>query len=748
LNLDKLKNYELKFCKIRRGEKIPVETEWQNKGYTYEQIKGWVAQGNNYGILCGVAGLIVIDADNPKLMKFMEEECNLPKTFTVKTGKGMHYYYFCPEMKKKIVLTTTERFGEIQCWGTQVVGPDSLHPSGVYYTVVQDLPIKIISLEEVLFELRDFIPPKKIEWEEVKGSNKNKEELSQADINNIQITDVIRLNKSRRLANGEIIGENPWHGCTGQGNFSINPNKNVAHCFRCDKGMNVAQVIAREFGIISECGGVLSKEEFKKVLEVAYTNFKLPKPQPKNKLQQQATTKTKKGEEEDPNTYTSSLVFEDCLVEEIVVESKAKFIVFERANNNIKMVDSFERDGIPYKPIQGEEISKGVVGLPDSVAEFGNTKELMAELQIFVRKWLDADEKHLKFAIYNILRSWVFQRFYTLNYLRALGDYGSGKSRYLDVIGLLHYKPIATSGAITSAVLYRLMEKWHGTLIIDEADRRQSDEADEVIKIINQGYEKNRNVIRCDKERNYELKFFDPFGPKVLATRREFEDKATESRCLTLVMKPTPRHDIPPNLTDEFFKEVQALRNKLLLWRFKNFYSINPDFGATIKLDYLEPRLRQVSVGFFSMFEHEPEEIENFKTFLVGMQAEIISQRGDTMEGKIVVAIAELVIERFEAQGFLKITPETLASINITPQMIIQKAELYGRDGKLISSNKLANFMKSLGIKKSEVVRTGMSTIRSYPLESEHLDMLFRKYISDDELQTKLDNFHFTKLFS
>jgi len=63
--------------------------------------------------------------------------------------------------------------------------------------------------------------------------------------------------------------------------------------------------------------------------------------------------------------------------------------------------------------------------------------------------------------------------------------------------------------------------------------------------------------------------------PKNLATRKPYTDKATESRCITEVMKGTTREDIPVNLDDDFFIEAEGLRNKLLMWRFKNYYKID-----------------------------------------------------------------------------------------------------------------------------------------------------------------------------
>lgn len=276
MNLDTLKTYDLKYCKVRRKDKRPFENDWTNKPYSYTDIKPWVELGNNYGVICGYGGLVVVDADEPEVVEHIERGA-LPPTFTVKTSKGYHYYYFCKELLKKIILQNGKHYGEVQSWGTQVVGPGSLHPNGGTYKQLNTLPIQTISEVDLLAGLRPFLPIEKA-YTQAETELKN---YADSDINNVKITSVISLSKSRSVGNGEMLGENPWHGSTNGGNMAINASKNLAHCFRCNTGMNVAQVIAREHGIISECGGHLSKEQFVSVLKIAQDKYGLKKPEPK-----------------------------------------------------------------------------------------------------------------------------------------------------------------------------------------------------------------------------------------------------------------------------------------------------------------------------------------------------------------------------------------------------------------------------------------------------------------------------------
>jgi hypothetical protein len=66
------------------------------------------------------------------------------------------------------------------------------------------------------------------------------------------------------------------------------------------------------------------------------------------------------------------------------------------------------------------------------------------------------------------------------------------------------------------------------------------------------------------------------FCPKLLATREKYADLALESRCLTTIGRQNI-NKIPLFRMDKFLAESQLLRNKLLLWRFRNYYKIKEE---------------------------------------------------------------------------------------------------------------------------------------------------------------------------
>ncbi|MDP8218067.1 MAG: bifunctional DNA primase/polymerase [Candidatus Theseobacter exili] len=145
------------FVKLKGKSKIPLEKNWQKKRISYHEIEKHIRKGNNYGVLGGCDGLIVVDADSEVISEIVLK--SLPETFTVKTSKGAHYYYFCDDIESKMVLRKdNQHFGDIIAKGSQVVGPNSIHPvSKQAYIVENDNEIKSISKKELLKAFSDFL---------------------------------------------------------------------------------------------------------------------------------------------------------------------------------------------------------------------------------------------------------------------------------------------------------------------------------------------------------------------------------------------------------------------------------------------------------------------------------------------------------------------------------------------------------------------------------------------------------------
>lgn len=243
-----LNNKNLKFCRIQKGTKRPFEKDWTNKGYSYDEISKFFPK-ENYGVLCGPGDLAVIDCDHEEMVDIAKK--HLPKTFTVKTGSGgFHYYYFIPGMEKKIIINKDDKLkthlGEVQSKGTQIVGPNCLHPNGNIYEIIEDIEIATLPLEELLEVLKPYMEEIK---EAIEAADQERREYSEID--DLSVADIWGTAGLKQNSKGEYYGSHPQHGSVGGMNFWLNPDKNVWHCYRCDSGGGPLAAIAVKEGIIN-----------------------------------------------------------------------------------------------------------------------------------------------------------------------------------------------------------------------------------------------------------------------------------------------------------------------------------------------------------------------------------------------------------------------------------------------------------------------------------------------------------------
>lgn len=258
---------------------------------------------------------------------------------------------------------------------------------------------------------------------------------------------------------------------------------------------------------------------------------------------------------------------------------------------------------VPYSP-DNNLITTGAVLLPVKPEPFDSPAALVERVAGFLHFYVDLRPAFEQIAAHYVLLSWVYDAFNEVPYLRLRGDYGTGKTRALLAIGSVCYKPFFASGASTVSPIFHTLDTFAGTLILDEGDFRFSDEKAEVVKILNNGNVRGIPVLRTmqNRQKEFNPRAFNVFGPKVVATRGLYEDRALESRFITETMGGRPlRDDIPLNLPDAFYDEARSLRNQLLAYRLKYRHRVGID--PTLADRTLEARTNQVLIPLLSIVD-------------------------------------------------------------------------------------------------------------------------------------------------
>ena len=158
-----------RFLKVD-DKKRAFEKEWQNKLYTPEELKDYPLWG-----ICGGGGLVLIDADNQKMAKILQQI--LPRTFEVLSSKRKlpHFYFKITggkvENKTLRLPETNEDSGEIRVNNQYLVaaGTQTLH--GIYKIIV-NRPIAELTYDKFMKAIIPYLgkaPNQRLAEEQIKN---------------------------------------------------------------------------------------------------------------------------------------------------------------------------------------------------------------------------------------------------------------------------------------------------------------------------------------------------------------------------------------------------------------------------------------------------------------------------------------------------------------------------------------------------------------------------------------------------
>lgn len=131
--------------------------------------------------------------------------------------------------------------------------------------------------------------------------------------------------------------------------------------------------------------------------------------------------------------------------------------------------------------------------------------------------------------------SYCYPVFPAVPYLYLAGPAGSGKTRTMDLIGRMVFRPMFSSNT-TAANIFRSLHARGGVLLLDEAERLRDDrspETGDINSILLSGYRRGGRATRLEAVGDtFRSVSFDVYCPKLLACIRGLPP-ALSSRCIT-----------------------------------------------------------------------------------------------------------------------------------------------------------------------------------------------------------------------
>lgn len=244
-------------------------------------------------------------------------------------------------------------------------------------------------------------------------------------------------------------------------------------------------------------------------------------------------------------------------------------------------------------------IERGSILLASEATDYGDTAKLLEEIKVYIHKYIDLPSYEIALIAHYAMMTWVWDAFNAFPYLRFKGEPETGKTRCLEVLKQLSFRSIDLGVGSSKSAIFRFIDKIGGTALLDESDY-DADLRSDLIKLLNAGYRKDGTTsLSTVKGDDWDPEMFNVGGPKVLANRLDFKDRALETRCLTIhtQSKKLAAH-IPAELPVEFFRSGQEIRNQLLRWRMDTLQSINK---SERELQHLDGRVRQLALPIYSI---------------------------------------------------------------------------------------------------------------------------------------------------
>jgi hypothetical protein len=408
--------------------------------------------------------------------------------------------------------------------------------------------------------------------------------------------------------------------------------------------------------------------------------------------------------------FVPGFVLHDGTIGELVVskEDERAFIIV--VNGSVRKVFRYETPKVIYLPCDDRLIGE-VVHFATTATPYDSQARLFGEIRSFVHRYLELPPDFEEICSLYVLLTWVYEFAPSIPYLRVIGDWGTGKTRFLQVVGSVCFRPTFASGATTPAPIFRILEQFRGTLVFDEADFKDSSSWMEMVKLLNNGYRPGMPVLRADKENGkWFPRSYQVFGPKLIATRFPFNDEALESRCLTAEMLPLTRDDIPRVLPPTFDKEVDDLRAKLLTFRLANLIKLKgKTFGNDLLEPNLQPRLQEILIPLKAMLNGDHAMVEAITSFVHRLQESLFLRRRESPAGRVLAALMELHEEGRE----------------LTSDNVAKKANETDDEVETLSAEKVGRMTKRLGFAKE---RTGKSRQRLICWDENRITKLIGSY--------------------
>ena len=230
----------------------------------------------------------------------------------------------------------------------------------------------------------------------------------------------------------------------------------------------------------------------------------------------------------------------------------------------------------PQRLLQGSTID---FDEPEPTREPQDGDKLLQDIELHIRRFIVADDESIVAAALWIVLTHLADTANVLPLLVLSSPVKAcGKSQFLHVISRLVARglPIAN---ISASALFRTIEKFCPTILIDEAEKLLTNN-DDILGMVNAGFTRDAAFVLKTVGDDFEPRKFSVWGPKALALIGRIPD-TTESRSLIVPMRRKLPNEKVERIRADTLKSISdPLKARIARWARDNaakIAAIEPD---------------------------------------------------------------------------------------------------------------------------------------------------------------------------
>jgi len=332
-------------------------------------------------------------------------------------------------------------------------------------------------------------------------------------------------------------------------------------------------------------------------------------------------------------------VLGDGRVIEIVENDGAlKLLVYDPSANAHEICDSLRIENVEYRPYADLPFKEYLPGIPEAISE---DPELWRDTLEFIREYYDNPRND---DVYHVMTAVVAWSYFcdvvkgSTPYLCFLGPFRSGKTRALEVMAALCYKPMLAVDP-SEASMFRIIEEFRPTLIIDETQIVDKN----VRAVMTAGYRfgvKVPRVVDPEADGLETIRWYDVFGLKIYACREE-PPSDIFSRSIIIHCEKNVRHTK---------KKIDAGKAKELQtrWLAQRLRMLNKITVTFEEFQSEDGRLQELFSPLIVMAQHfgGQEAAAAIERYGRQMEREIQAMESTSDDALIIMTLIELINEK------------------------------------------------------------------------------------------------------